>query len=187
LISAVPELTATRDALVREAADRLDVPVNLVLTPPDRSAVATGTGPSPTVSAGELALRAEREFLTLCLTTGAVGRDYLARPADEDFSSDLFRRARRHLVEHFDDPLADLPQDEPAVGALVTDVAYAAQELPATKELVLQMSILQLQQRRIEREIKQVSQSGDPARQSELAAADQRVRSELGVVMGQMT
>ena len=85
------------------------------------------------------------------------------------------------------DPLADLPEDEPAVGALVTDVAYAAQELPATKELVLQMSILQLQQRRIEREIKQVSQSGDPARQSELAAADQRVRSELGVVMGQMT
>jgi DNA primase len=187
LISAVPERTATRDALVREAADRLDVPVNLVLTPPDRSAVATGTGPSPTVSAGELALRAEREFLTLCLTTGAVGRDYLARPADEDFSSDLFRRARRHLVEHFDDPLADLPEDEPTVGALVTDVAYAAQELPATKELVLQMSILQLQQRRIEREIKQVSQSGDPARQSELAAADQRVRSELGVVMGQMT
>jgi DNA primase len=187
LISAVPERTATRDALVREAADRLDVPVDLVLTPPDRSAVATATGPAPTVSAGELALRAEREFLTLCLTTGTVGRDYLARPADEDFSSDLFRRARRHLVEHFDDPLADLPEDEPAVGALVTDVAYAAQELPATKELVLQMSILQLQQRRIEREIKQVSQSGDPARQSELAAADQRVRSELGVVMGQMT
>ena len=31
LISAVPERTATRDALVREAADRLDVPVDLVL------------------------------------------------------------------------------------------------------------------------------------------------------------
>ena len=79
------------------------------------------------------------------------------------------------------------PRMSPPLGALVTDVAYAAQELPATKELVLQMSILQLQQRRIEREIKQVSQSGDPTRQSELAAADQRVRSELGVVMGQMT
>ena len=31
LISAVPERTATRDALVREAADRLDVPVDYVL------------------------------------------------------------------------------------------------------------------------------------------------------------
>ena len=33
LISAVPERTATRDALVREAADRLDVPVDYVMAP----------------------------------------------------------------------------------------------------------------------------------------------------------
>ena len=41
-----------------------------------------------------------------------------------------FARARDHLVAHFDDPLAGLPEDDPALGALVTDVALAAQERP---------------------------------------------------------
>ncbi len=136
-------------------------------------------------SPGELALRAEREFLTRCLSSATLGRDYLSRPADDQFSSDLLRRARDHLVLHFDDPLAALPEDDPALGALVTDVALAAQERPPTEELVLRMSILQLEQRRIDREIRRASQDGDHARKSELAAAEQRVRDELGSVMGQ--
>ena len=48
------------------------------------------------------------------------------------------------------------------------------------------MSLLQLELRRIQREIRRASQDGEPARQSELAAAEQTVRKELGVVsMGQ--
>ena len=47
------------------------------------------------------------------------------------------------------------------------------------------MSILQLERRRIEREIKRASQDGEHARKSELAAAEQRVLQELGAVMGQ--
>ncbi|HZB06110.1 MAG TPA: DNA primase [Thermoleophilaceae bacterium] len=184
LISAVPERTATRDALVREAADRLDVPPDYVLAPaaPERAPVASAPAQ---VSPGELALRAEREFLTRCLSSGGLGHDYLARPADDQFSSDLLRRARDHLVAQFDDPLPGLPEDDPALGALVTDVALAAQERPPTEELVLRMSILQLEQRRIEREIRRASQDGDHTRKSELAAAEQRVRDEMGTVMGQ--
>jgi DNA primase len=184
LISAVPERTATRDELVREVADRLDVPVDYVMAPgPARRAPAE---PVPQqISAGELALRAEREFLTRSLSSGGLGHDYLSRPADDQFSSDLLRRARDHLVSHFDDPLAALPGDDPALGAIVTDVALAAQERPPTEELILRMSILQLEQRRIEREIRRASQEGDHARKSELAAAEQRVRDELGTVMGQ--
>jgi DNA primase len=184
LISAVPERTATRDALVREAADRLDVPPDYVLAPaaPERARAATAPAQ---VSPGELALRAEREFLTRCLSSGGLGHDYLARPADDQFSSDLLRRARDHLVAHFDDPLPGLPEDDPALGALVTDVALAAQERPPTEELVLRMSMLQLEQRTIEREIRRASQDGDHTRKSELAAAEQRVRDEMGTVMGQ--
>jgi DNA primase len=183
LISAVPERTATRDALVREAADRLDVPAEYVMSPgPAQRAPAE---PLPQqLSAGELALRAEREFLTRSLSSGELGRGYLSRPADDQFSSDLLRRARDHLVAHFDDPLAALPEDDPALGALVTDVALAAQERPPTEELILRMSILQLEQRRIEREIRRASQEGDHARKSELAAAGQKVLDELGAVMG---
>jgi DNA primase len=184
LIAAVPERTATRDALVREAADRLDVPVDYVMSPGPVSR-APATEPPHRVSAGELALRAEREFLTRALSSGGLGRDYLARPSDDQFSSDLLRRARDHLVTHFEDPLAALAEDDPALGALVTDVALAAQERPPTEESVLRMSILQLEQRRIDREIRRASQEGDHARQSELAAAGQKVLDELGSVMGQ--
>src|SRR4051795_10568544 len=185
LISAVPERTATRDALVREAADRLDVPVDYVMAKPAAPATPQTAVLPQQISAGEVALRAEREFLTRSLSSGELGRGYLSRPSDDQFSSDLLRRARDHLVAHFDDPLVALPQDDPALGALVTDVALAAQERPPTGELTLRMSILQLEQRRIDREIRRASQDGDHARKSELAAAEQRVRDELGVVMGQ--
>jgi hypothetical protein len=50
---------------------------------------------------------------------------------------------------------------------------------------VLRMSILQLEQRRIDREIRRASQEGDHARQSQLAAEGQKVLDELGSVMGQ--
>ena len=43
LISAVPERTATRDALVREAADRLDVPADYVLAAPAPCGRSRGT------------------------------------------------------------------------------------------------------------------------------------------------
>ena len=185
LISAVPERTATRDALVREAADRLDVPTEYVMAPAPPTAPARKEVLPQQISAGEVALRAEREFLTRSLSSGDVGRGYLSRPTDDQFSSDLLRRARDHLVANFEDPLVALPEDDPALGALVTDVALAAQERPPTEELVLRMSILQLEQRRIEREIKRASQDGDHARKSELAAAEQKVLQELGTVMGQ--
>jgi DNA primase len=188
LIAVTAERTAMRDELVREVADRLDVPPEYVraapaprpsVARPARAALPAGA------SAGEVAFRAEREFLARCLASGELGRSYLSRPTDDQLSSDATRSARLHLVAHFDDPLASLSPDEPALAALVTDVALAAQEQPATPEAVLQMSILQLEKRRIEREIRRAAHDGDHARQSELAAAEQRVRGELDAVMGQ--
>ena len=179
-----------RQELIREVADRLDVPANSVTlalqAPPEQR---FNRAPAPALpagaSAGEVAFRAEREFLARCLASGDLGRSYLARPTDDQFSSDATRAARAHLADHFDDPLTDLSVDEPALAALVTDVALAAQELPPSAEAVLQMSILQLESRRIEREIRRAKHDGDFARQSELAAAEQRVRGELDEVMGQ--
>lgn len=179
-----------RDELVREAADRLDVPSEYVRAALRPGASAAGRGEVRSVlpagaSAGEVAFRAEREFLARCLASGELGRDYLSRPTDEQFSSDFTRRAREHLAQHFDDPLVGLSMDEPPLAALVNDVAFAAQELPASAEAVLRMSILQLEKRRLEREIRRAAHEGDHARQSELAAAEQRVRGELDEVMGQ--
>jgi DNA primase len=197
LIAATPDRTAMRDELVREVADRLDVPVDYVREAANRPrprAVQAAAGSAATASAGilpagasagEVAFRAEREFLARCLASGDLGREYLSRPTDDQLSSDATRRAREHLAQHFEDPLVELSVDEPALAALVTDVALAAQEQPASSEAVLRMSILQLEKRRIEREIRRAAQAGDHARQGELAQAEQRVRGELDGVMGQ--
>ena len=187
--------SAMRDELVREAADRLDVPQEYVrgaLSGPRPSAPVAPPAPSARrpapparASAGEVALRAEREFLSRCMASGDLGERYLSLPRDEQFSSDATRRARTHLASHFGDPLAGLPEDEPTLAALVTDVALAGLEGSPSPEPVLQMSILQLEKRRIEREIRRAASDGDHTRQSALAKAEQQVRGELDAVMGQ--
>jgi DNA primase len=190
------EGTKMRDELVRETADRLDLPAQRV-----RSALAPSMPAAPRLaaprrvdpgpkfpsgaSAGEVAFRAEREFLARCLASNELGRSYLLQPTDDQFSSEATRRAREHLVASFGDPLASLPEDEPALGALVHQVVHLAANQPASTESLLRMSILQLEERRIKREIRRAERAGDHARMSELAAADQRRRAELDAVMGQ--
>ena len=181
LISVVPERTATRDALVREAADRLDVPVDYVLAPA-RPAAATPEAAPTQASPAELSLRWEREFLIRCLSSGELGHDYLSRPDDEQFSSELTRRARGVFVAEFDDPVPSVPEDDPRLAALVTDLAFAAQERPPTDERTLEFSLLQLELRRIQREIRRAAQEGQLARQTELAAAEQTVRKQMGSI-----
>jgi DNA primase len=181
LISVVPERTATRDALVREAADRLDVPVDYVLAPARPAAAAPAAAPT-VASPAELSLRWEREFLIRCLSSADLGQEYLRRPDDEQFSSELTRRARAHFVTDFDDPVASVPQDDPRLAAIVTDLAFAAQERPPTDERTLEFSLLQLELRRIQREIRRAAQEGQLARQTELALAEQTVRKQMGSI-----
>ena len=187
LIAAVPERTATRDALVREAADRLDVPPDYVSAP---SAPALRAAPNVQslragVSPGEASLASERAFLAMCLASGNLGRQYLGRVSEEHLSSGATRAAARHLKAAFDDPLAGLGEDDPAAAALITGVAMAAQEQPEATEPVLRMSFLQLELRRIEREIRRAAADANHARQDELAGARQDVRREMDTVMGQ--
>ncbi len=186
LIAATSEGTAMRDELVREAADRLDLPQEYVL---QAAKAGRSAGDQPAVSAaasgGRVALTVESEFLTLCLASDELGRRYLSKATDDQFSSDVMLRARQHLVSHFDDPLVGLSEDDPELGALVNDLAHDALARSPQPETTLQMSILQLEKRRIERDIRRAGQAGDYTRQSELKAAEQRVLAELGEVMGQ--
>jgi DNA primase len=183
LIAAVPERTATRDALIRQVADRLDVPADYVSArPPARRAQGEPQAPLP---APEPSLAAERALLSLCLASGELGREYLGRLTDEHLSSPSARAARAHLVAHFEDPLAGLPEDDPATAALVTGVAMAAQEQGEATEPVLRMSFLQLELRRIERELRRAAHEDDLSRRTALAGARQQVRHEMDQVMGQ--
>jgi DNA primase len=183
LIAAVPERTATRDALIRQVADRLDVPADYVSArPAARRAQGEPEAPLP---APEPSLAAERALLSLCLASGELGREYLGRLSDEHLSSPSARAARAHLVAHFEDPLAGLPEDDPATAALVTGVAMAAQEQGEATEPVLRMSFLQLELRRIERELRRAAHEDDLSRRTALAGARQQVRHEMDQVMGQ--
>jgi DNA primase len=190
LIAVVPERSATQDALVREVADRLDLPADYVTAAPTiggrqgapeirRSVLPVGNSP------GEAAFAAEREFLVMCLATGELGREYLGRLSEDHLSFSATRGARQHLVSHFDDPLADLPEDEPAVAALVSGVAVEGQERGDATEPALRMGFLQLEQRRIEREIRRAESESDLVRVGKLAGAKQDVRREMDTVMGQ--
>ena len=183
LISAVPERTATRDALVREAADRLDVPVDHVLAPARAARGADAHAPDAGVARASCRLRCEREFLISCLSSADLGHDFLGKPDDEQFSSELTRRAREHFVSEFDDPVATVPQDDPRLAALVTDLAFAAQERPPTDERTLEFSILAARAAPYSS-----ARSGARRRtassdaQTELAAAEQSVRKEMGSI-----
>jgi DNA primase len=190
LITATPERTAMRDELVRQLADRLDVPVDYVTTklasaPAPAPAAPRAASPGDLASPGAASLAAERAFLAMCLASGDLGRDYLGRLGAEHLSSDTVRRAAQHLVAHFDDPLDGLAGDDPALAALVTGAAMQASEYEGHSEPVLRMSFLQLELRRVERELRRARESSDLPRQDELAGAKQAVRRELDTVMGQ--
>jgi DNA primase len=200
LIAAAPERSARRDDLVRLVADRLDVPVDYVTAAAGspqtvrrpQAAVSPArespAGPPPRGGApGASSLEAERIFLALCLRAGPLGLEALERLEPGHLSSDLIRRACDHLVEHFQDPLADLPEGDGELAALIAWVAMRAHEDEPPGEGALRMSFLALELRRIEREVRRARQDGDLGKQGELAAARQRVRREMDVVMGQAT
>jgi DNA primase len=178
LIAATPERSATRDSLVRLVTDRLDVPVEYVTTPGSSS----GPGRVP-AQPRPAALRdpEAREFLAMCARSGDLGRQYLERLEERHLSSPLNRQARQHLLEHFEDPLAGLPEDDPRLGELVTGIVMGAGEEGAVPEAVLQMNLLQIEQRWTEREMRTASGS-EIAR---LAKARQALKDELDELMGQ--
>ncbi|MFN2617771.1 MAG: DNA primase [Thermoleophilaceae bacterium] len=188
LIEAAHDRPVMRDHLVRLVADRIDVPVEYVTANarPPRARPAASEAPATTTRPPiGAALSAERAFLALCAGSGELGRGYLERLSDEHLFSDASRRARDHLLGHFDDPLADLPEEDPSVAALVTGVAMDAGEQETATDPVLRMSFLQLEMRRIDRAIRHAGEQGDLGRQDELSGARQDVRREMDLVMGQ--
>ena len=187
LISAVPERTATRDALVREAADRLDVPVDYVMAPSLRSAATAGVRAAAGRPPGE------RRFARRARVSHALPFERRPRPRTTLLARTMTssprnftRRARDHLVQHFDDPLTALPEDDPALGALVTDVAFAAQERPPTDErgAADEPPPAGAAADRARDQARHRRTASTPGRR-ELAAAEQKVLQELGAVMGQ--
>jgi DNA primase len=168
------QLPASRDKLVRFVADKLDVdPSHVISSARDPGGTAVGRSTLRV----DLVQAKERAFLSMCLAQRDEGRAQLERLEDGHLSSDALRRVRDWLREHFDDPLAGLPSDDPELHATVTDLTFRAEEEPSSPA-VLRTSFLELERRRIERALRRAESDGDLARQQELARALFSVREQ---------
>jgi DNA primase len=187
LVAALPANSATRDDLVGFLADRLDVPSEYVTSavsmPPARHQASGPSQDAPVAVAPTDAFeRRERSFLAMCVAAGELGREYLDRVDADYFSSDLIRRGRLHLVRHFDDPLADLPADDPPLTALITDVAMRDQDGDARS---LALAFEQLALDRVQRQIRRAQRDGDLVRLRELGPEQMRIKEQINELMGQ--
>jgi DNA primase len=190
-----PSLEIMRDAplvyrqdLIRDAASRLGIDPRVIerelataARAPESAAGARPAPPMPPISQAE---RAERVFLSLCLGNGAFGTEYLERSTPEHFSTDLMRRARRHLLTHPGDPLAGVPTEDSAFTSAVMEIVQLADE-GVVAEQALRLSYLQLELRRLERDLRTAEQRSDFERQRHLWGERESVRGEISELMGQ--
>jgi DNA primase len=193
LIDSVPANTKARDDLMRWVADRLDVPAEYLLTQVslmERDGSGSGAPRPPAQHFQRPPLdavaKSERTFLAMCLAQPHLGREYVARLERAHFSSEGMHRVHEHLASHFDNPLAELPEDNPALSALITEVAMLAEEEPASEQ-VLQLCFLQLELRRVERALRDAERTDDFERERSLWPAREELRTRIGDLMGQTT
>ncbi len=171
--------TASRDDLVRQVAERLDLEPAMVMgrivaaRPASGGAepapAQAGGGPAaPPRRAAELTSRERREraLLAMCIALPAEGREYLARLTDAHLSPTGLRAAA-WLREHPEDPASNLPDDAELTG-LVTELVMLAHDEPASHES-MELNFLLLDQRRIEHEIAAAGERDDYERRAALS------------------
>jgi DNA primase len=174
--------SASRDDLVRQVAERLDLEPAMVMGRIVAARPASG-GPELTLSpaAGKsdakLSLttrraeltsreRRERALLAMCIALPEEGKDYLARLTDAHLSPTGLRAAA-WLREHPEDPASNLPDDAELTG-LVTELVMLAHDEPASHES-MELNFLLLDQRRIEHEIAAAGERDDYERRASLS------------------
>jgi DNA primase len=188
LVAELAAKPATREELVRYLSDRLDVPRDYLIAQqtalpaqlePARHAAWNGPRQPLRLDA---TTGLERSFLTMCASS-ELGHEYVARLADDHFSSGQWRRVRDHLDRHWEDPLAALPDDDPSLAALIKDVVFGADETHVSED-VLRLDFLQLELRRVERRLRHAEQDGDLGAQRALAPERQGLKEQIDELMG---
>ena len=191
--------SAMRLELTRLVSGRLALPESLMetlLAPQARQQrfaseggrpVTARNASPPPVAANGLSRReeTERTFLALCIASPEEGEQALASlDGNEHFTSELLRRAARHLgAGHLQDPMADPDgledglDGDPQLKALLAELVVEAGREPA-QPAMLDVQRLQLELARVDRRIQQArgAQSGDV---SELARSRGEVKREF--------
>jgi DNA primase len=171
--------TASRDDLVRQVAERLDLEPAMVMGRvvaaqplsggPDATAAASMRAPAPQPRrAAELTSRERREraLLAMCIALPAEGTEYLARLTDAHLSTTGLSAAE-WLRQHPGDPASNLP-DDPELAGIVTELVMLAHDEPASRE-AMELNYLLLDQRRLEAEITAAGERDDYERRAALS------------------
>ena len=198
--SALPA-SVLRDELVRRVAGRLDLSDQLAASllgeggPPARAPVAPGPGSASAPAGPPVATlvldrreRGERTFLALCIAFPREGAEALARlDPEQHLTGDLSRRAAAHLAvaAHLERPLDDLPQDDPELATLVSELDSRAARGAGITVQSLEHAWLALEMARLDRAIDaaRATQSGEVAT---LSAERQQVRTRYVDLSGRL-
>ncbi len=175
--------------LLRRVAGRLDLSekrlASLIAESGQARSVAQVPGPAPAPVIDEV-VRAEREFLTLCVSLPADGeRMLLSIDPEQLLTTEPLRRAASHLTGRLASPLADLPRDDEQLATTVADlVARAGSAGPVSVE-ALEHARLLLELGRVERAIRRARGAGSSGI-SDLARERENVREQIRAVTGRM-
>lgn len=170
--------SASRDELVRQVAERLDLEPAMVMgrvvaaRPPSGGLGEAMSAPRPQPGPrrpAELTSRERREraLLAMCIALPEEGVEYLARLTDRHLSP-LGLRAAGWLREHPEDPASNLPRDDAELSGLIAELVILAHDEPASPE-AMELNYLLLEQRRLEAEIASAGERNDYERRAELS------------------
>ena len=175
--------------LLRRVAGQLDLSekrlASLIAESGRARSVARVPGP-PSAPVIDEVVRAEREFLTLCVSLPADGERMLVSIDPEQvLTTEPLRRAAGHLVGRLASPLADLPRDDEQLATTVADlVARAGSAGPVSVE-ELEHARLLLELGRIERAIRRARGAGS-SEIPDLAREREQIREQIRAVTGRM-
>jgi DNA primase len=173
--------TASRDDLVRQVAERLDLEPAMVMgrvvaarpvsggpeqaaARADRGAPASAPRAAAPLTSRE---RRERALLAMCVALPQEGKGYLERLGDAHLSATGLRAAA-WLRQHPEDPASNLPHDDAELTGLITELVMLAHDEPASRES-MELNFLLLDQRRIEHEIAAAGERDDYERRAALS------------------
>jgi DNA primase len=174
--------SASRDDLVRQVAERLDLEPAMVMGRvvaarpavggPEQSqrGAPAGAAPAPPPRrAAELTSRERREraLLAMCIALPEEGVDYLGRLTDAHLSPTGLRAAT-WLRENPGDPASNLPHDDDELVGLITELVMLSRDQPASHES-MELNFLLLEQRRLEDELAAAAERGDYERRAALS------------------
>jgi DNA primase len=119
-----------------------------------------GTSGGPVAASLDAVARAERAFLAQCIAVPSEGAQAL-RDLDIDaaFSSELARRAARHLREHLGDPAAGIDPEDTELSKLIAGLSMHAAQGRGSRA-ALEGESLNLELLRLERDIASARSSG---------------------------